>query len=54
MLSDAERRDEFMMAVVAFAQLDTKGTVAFFSDRESEYVEAYFSDFSITKQARGI
>ena len=37
-----------MMAVVAFAQMDTRQAVQFFADREFEYIESYFAGFSIT------
>jgi len=48
LLSDSERRDQFMMAVVAFAQMNTQQLIEFFAEREREYVEAYFAGFSVT------
>ena len=50
LLTDSERRDQFVMAVVAFAQMDTAKAIAFFAQREQEYIDAYFNGFSITFQ----
>jgi hypothetical protein len=47
LLSDSEQRERFMMAVVAFAQMDTRQAVQFFAEKEREYVVSYFAGFSI-------
>lgn len=48
MMSDGERQEQFMMAVVAFAQWNTQQAIDFFAEREREYIEAYFNGFSIS------
>jgi hypothetical protein len=48
LLTDGDRRDQFVMAVVAFAQMDTQKAIGFFSEREQEYIDAYFSGFAIS------
>jgi hypothetical protein len=48
LITDSERRDQFVMAVVAFAQTNTQQAIEFFAEREREYIEVYFADFSIT------
>jgi hypothetical protein len=48
LLTDSEARERFMMAVVAFAQLNTRQAVQLFAQRECEYIESYFVGLSVT------
>lgn len=45
-----DRQDEFMMAIVAFARMDTAAAIRYFAEQERNYVRTYLATIEVVIQ----